>query len=141
MSPAGPLQSKTGQSCERGYRPHGPLAPGRPLCRCRQASPLGQDCRRLQPVQKSFLVKTGQRQRPLHRKILISCYVSKTSSPEIQNALNILSVVRVFKYLVRRQSFLDFACRLITEALVQFLFELTRRQLGAATGVFRLSAS
>ena len=45
------------------------------------------------------------------------------------------------KYLVGCQSFSDFACRLVTEALVQFLFELRRRQFGAATGVFRLSAS
>ena len=42
---------------------------------------------------------------------------------------------------VRRQVFSDFAGRLATEALVRFLFELRRRQLGAATGVFGLFAS
>ena len=38
-------------------------------------------------------------------------------------------------------AFSDFAGRIVTEALVRFLFEFRRRQLGAATGTFGLSAS
>ncbi|MEM6888229.1 MAG: hypothetical protein AAF636_08830 [Pseudomonadota bacterium] len=37
---------------------------------------------------------------------------------------------------VRRQSFSDFLGRFVTEALIWFLFEFRRLQLGAATGVF-----
>ena len=41
---------------------------------------------------------------------------------------------------VRRQGFSDFSDRFVTEALARFLFEFRRRQPGAATGVFGLSA-
>ena len=43
--------------------------------------------------------------------------------------------------LVRRQSFSDIAGVLVTEALARFQFQVRRRRLGAATGVFGWSAS